>query len=250
MKLGTFAIAAGVLALGLVAWNTPSKAQGPLYDRVNVTLPYSISIGDRTLQPGDYVIQQLRSQAGGSRILLIYSDRGMKFETSAMTIPALENRTQEDTRVILHHFGPDYYFDKIWIQGKDYGYEFPLPDSVKARERERAAPVSVAASYSAVEENKMETADNTNTQTQTQTTETQTQTAQNTEPAPAPAPAPVEVAPAPAPAPAPEPAPAPAVQEQSSADRSMPATNAGWLGMLLGGGMLSSAGMMLRGRKK
>ena len=126
-------ITAGIVALGLAAWNTPSKAQGPMYDRVNVNLPYTVTIGDRTLQPGDYVIQQLRDQSGNSRVLLIYSDNGMKFETSAMTIPALDQNTPENTKVVLHHFGNDYYFDKIWIQGKDYGYEFPLPDSVKSR---------------------------------------------------------------------------------------------------------------------
>jgi len=134
-----------------------------MYDRVNVTLPYSVTIGDRTLQPGDYVIQQLRDQGGGSRVLLIYSDNGMKFETSAMTIPALDQNTPEHTRVILHHFGNDYYFDKVWIQGKDYGYEFPVPDSVKARERERMQPISVAASYSTVQQS--DTTTNTTTTT-------------------------------------------------------------------------------------
>src|SRR5436190_1989272 len=170
MKIGTMMITAGVVALGLAAWNTPSKAQGPMYDRVNVTLPYSVTIGDRTLQPGDYVIQQLRDQGGGSRVLLIYSDNGMKFETSAMTIPALDQNTPEHTRVILHHFGNDYYFDKVWIQGKDYGYEFPVPDSVKARERERMQPISVAATYSTVQQ----------TDTTTNTTTTSAATNQGT----------------------------------------------------------------------
>jgi len=152
MKIGTMFVTAGVLALGLAAWNTPSKAQGPLYDRVNVNLPYSVTIGDRTLQPGDYVIQQLRDTGGNSRVLLIYSDNGMKFETSAMTIPALDQNTPENTKVVLHHFGNDYYFDKIWIQGKDYGYEFPVPDSVKSRMNERMQPVSVAATYSTTQQ--------------------------------------------------------------------------------------------------
>src|SRR4051795_2952219 len=169
MKIGTMMITAGVVGLGLAAWNTPSKAQGPMYDRVNVSLPYTVTVGDRTLQPGDYVIQQLRDQGGGSRVLLIYSDNGMKFETSAMTIPALDQNTPENTKVVLHHFGNDYYFDKVWIQGKDYGYEFPVPDSVKARERERMQPISVAATYSTVQ------------QTDTTTTTTNTTTAATTQ---------------------------------------------------------------------
>jgi len=164
MKIRTFAIAAGVIALGLAAWNTPSNAQGPLWDRVNVNLPYTVTIGERTLQPGEYVIQQL-SSAAKSPVLLIYSDRGMKFETSAMTIPALDQKTPDDTKVILHHLGSDYYFDKIWIQGKNYGYEFPLPDSVKSRERERLQPISVAATYSTVPAEDATAATNTATTT-------------------------------------------------------------------------------------
>jgi len=183
MKIGTMMITAGVLALGLATF-TPSKAQGPMYDRVNVNLPYSVSIGERTLPPGDYVIQQLRDQGGGSRVLLIYSDNGMKFETSAMTIPALEgnNVTQENTRVVLHHFGTDYYFDKVWIQGKDYGYEFPLPDAVKSRQRERLEPISVAANYSTVQSTETSTTTNTTASaaTTTQTTTPAATTAQTT----------------------------------------------------------------------
>jgi hypothetical protein len=175
MKIGNMMITAGVLALGLAMW-TPSKAQGPMYDRVNVNLPYSVTIGERTLPPGDYVIQQLRDQGGGSRVLLIYSDKGMKFETSAMTIPALDNRTPENTSVILHHFGNDYYFDKVWITGKDYGYEFPLPDAVKSRERERSQPISVAANYSTVQSTDTTTTTTTNTAANSAATSAQTTT--------------------------------------------------------------------------
>lgn len=263
MKIGTMFITAGVLALGLAAWNTPSNAQGPLYDRVNVTLPYSVTIGDRTLQPGDYVIQQLRDQSGNSRVLLIYSDNGMKFETSAMTIPALDQNTPEKTSVILHHFGSDYYFDKIWIQGKDYGYEFPVPDSVKSRMNERMEPVSVAATYSTTQQTDTTAANNTQTTTvannattttntttaqsettQTPATTTNTITAQNQ----------TTVAPSTVPSAAPNPNTMPSstvvndTDNTGSANRSMPNTSAGWLMMLLSGGALSGAGLSLRKR--
>jgi hypothetical protein len=241
---------------------TPGKAQGPLYDRVNVNLPYTVTIGDRTLQPGDYVIQQLRDSGGNSRVLLIYSDNGMKFETSAMTIPALDQNTPEDTKVMLHHFGPDYYFDKIWIQGKNYGYEFPLPDSVKARERERMQPVSVAATYQSTPA----PATSSTTTSSATTTTTQTTTAQNTVP-----PATTQTTTTPAPqqttaqsatttpstmqpsttpsTPASTTAPTTASEYTNSANRSMPDTSAGWLMMMLSGGALSGAGMMLRRKR-
>jgi LPXTG-motif cell wall-anchored protein len=219
MKLGTSLIAAGITALGLATLVTPVKAQGLMYDRVEVKLPYSVTVGDRTLPPGEYVIQQLRDVGGNSRILLIYGDNGMKFETSALTIPTLDINTPEHTSVILHHFGPDYYFDKVWVQGKDYGYEFPLPNNVKMREKERMEPVSVAATYSTVA----------------------AATAQPvTTPAPEAAPeAPPEAPPVEAPPEANREAPAP----------EMPKTSAGWLMMLLAGGSLSGAGLFLRRRK-
>jgi hypothetical protein len=226
MKIKAFVTAAGLLALGLASWLTPSKAQGPMYDTVYVNLPYSVTISNKTLQPGDYTIKELPSQ-DKSRVLLIYSDHGMKFETSAMTIPAYDPNTLENTKVVLHHFGPDYYFDKVWIQGKNYGYEFPLPDSVKAREKESLAAVTVPARYEATQAAAAETP----APAAREVVREETVIAQNTAPAAEPAPAPEPSANRDEPAPAPQ---------------SLPATSAGWLMMLLSGGTLSGAGLMLR----
>jgi hypothetical protein len=256
MKIGTFAIAAGALALGLATWITPGRAQGPLYDVVHVNLPYTVSIADRTLQPGEYTIQQLRDPGGASRVLLIYSDNGMKFETSAMTIPVLDPNTARDTKVMLHHFGPEYYFDKIWIQGKDYGYEFPLPASVKSRQREAMEPVSVAATYSTTPAQPETATTTTTTTAQSQTAQSATTTpstttttttapattmAQNTPPATQ-TPATTQTTTPPA-------TTTSTATANNTANRAMPATSAGWLMMLLGGGALSGVGLGLRRRR-
>jgi hypothetical protein len=273
-----FAIAAGALALGLATWMTPVNAQGPLYDRVNVSLPYTVTIGDHTLQPGDYVIQQLRTQSGGGRVLLIYSDKGMKFETTAMTIPALDVNTPDNTKVVLHHFGTDYYFDKIWIQGKDYGYEFPLPNNVKQRESERQQVVSVPANYQAMPEDTTSStlpapsvtpvpAPSVTPAPAATTTEPSASASQTTPPAAEPQPTVDtgnQAAPTASTAPAAMP---PSTMDNNSADRSMetsgsgnagntgsssrsmPNTSAGWLMMMLGGGTLSGAGLMLRRKR-
>jgi hypothetical protein len=232
MKARNFAIVASALTLECAAFVTTARAQGPLYDTVNVNLPYSVHIGDKTLQPGDYVIKELPSQ-DKSRVLTIYSDNGMKFETSAMTIPSYQVLTPDQTTVSLHHFANDYYFDKVTIQGKNYGYEFPLPNSVKQREKESQAPISVAATYQAQPAPAPEAA--------APPAETQPEIAQ-APPAPQPEPE-AQPEPQPAPqeaAPAPEPAP--------EANRELPTTSAGWLTMLLSGGMLSGAGLLLRRR--
>lgn len=285
MKLGTFAFVAGSLALGLATWITPVMAQGPMWDVVHVNLPYTVTLGEKTLQPGEYTIQQLRDNGGGSRVLLVYSDNGMKFETSAMTIPALDPDTARDTKVTLHHLGQDYYFDKIWIQGKDYGYEFPLPGSVKAREKEQVAAVSVPAQYSSTPANTAATTAATNATTgaatnattgaatsaattAATTAATRATTAQTTTPPVTSTPATqpqsststATTAQSTVPA-ATTPSTTPAASTSNSADRaapesspaptptSMPATSAGWLMMLLGGGSLSGIGMALRRKR-
>jgi hypothetical protein len=276
MKIRTIVLAAASLGLGPATCMLPQASAQPLWDVVHVSLPYTVTVGHKTLSPGDYTIQQLHS-ADNSPVLLIYGNNGMKFETSAMTIKALDLNTPEDTSVILHHVGDDYYFDKIWIQGKNYGYEFPLPSRLKSREKEMAA-VNVKAS-----------ATTTNTATEpTSTPDTDadrddavaaptTQPAINTNTAdttPVPPPTPVTDQNT-TPPPVPEPqattpiadnsqtaAPVPAPSSETSANRerrpdtdntdsspSMPSTSAGWLAMLLSGGTLSGAGMMLRRRR-
>jgi len=238
MQIKAFAIMTGTVALGLVM-SIPSRAQGPMFDVVKVNLPYAVTVSGTTIQPGDYMIKELPSQ-DNSRVLVIYGDNGMKFETSAMTIPAYTSRLDK-SEVTLHHIGNNYYFDKVWVQGKNYGYEFPLPGNLKEREKEQTAAVTVPATY------------------QPPATAT---TTQNTPP---PAPAPQEAALAPTPAPAPvaaEPeaapaqaeiaqntAPAPVPEANGEANREeLPHTSAGWLMMLLSGGSLSGVGLMLRRR--
>src|ERR1051326_738767 len=144
MKIRNIALTAGAFLLGTVGTFVALRAQGPMYDKVTVDLPYSVTVRDTTLQPGQYVIQQLPSD-NNNRVVQIFSNDGMKLETAVITVPALENRTQDKTEIVLHHIGNDYYFDKVWIQGKDYGYEFPLPNDVKSRENENRAPVTVGA---------------------------------------------------------------------------------------------------------
>jgi hypothetical protein len=266
MNNRSFTFAASALVLGLATLVAPSTIQAqPLWDRVDVNLPYSVMIGDKTLQPGNYKIQQLSSPSGGSQVLLIYGDNGMKFETSALTIPALENRTQPDTRVMLHHIGSDYYFDKVWIQGKDYGYEFPLPNSVKQRQNEAMQPVSVAATASSVP------ATNDQATTQPATTAKSTTEPVTTQATQSAATSQTTVQPQTTTQPTTQPMTAtqqPTTQPQTTiqpqtADRSadaspasstdtapaMPHTNAGWLMMLLGGGTLSGLGASLRRKR-
>jgi hypothetical protein len=247
------ATTASAAALALAMWMTPGSLQGqPLYDRIHVTIPYTITLGEKTLQPGDYTIQQLPDNGGGSRVLLFYTDNGMKFETSAMTIPALDPNTARDTKLVLNHVGEDYYISKIWVQGKDYGYELPIPDRLKLRENEKMTQSTVTAQYQPSEPAKTET--KTETAAAPPAQATPPPVTSQTEARPAETPRPLETQPT-------QPAEQPATPDTSanSADRAMtdqsaanttpatmPNTASNWVLMLLSGAMLSGVGVLLR----
>src|SRR5581483_3593497 len=248
----TLAIVTSALIAGFAS--APARAQGPMYDRVDVNIPYTVTLGDTTLQPGDYIIKELPSQTK-ERVLLIYSQDGAKHEATVMTVPALKNQTPDNTTVSLHHYGPDYYFDKIWIAGKNYGYEFPVPANVKERQREREGPVPVAANYQPAP------AETAAAPPPAQPAPAETATAPP--PAqPAPQPAPEAQPPAPPPPPANEqvaqnnPPPQPNAQDNTAnreappeQNKQLPSTSADWVMMLLGGGGLSGIGLALRRKR-
>jgi hypothetical protein len=218
------------LIVGLGFFALSALAQGPMYDKVTVNLPYAVTINGTVLQPGDYVIRQHEDPAG-SRVLHFFTDEGMKLETTAMAIPTLDNRTPEHTKLILNHVGSNYYLHKIWVQGKNYGYEFPMPRELRRREIEVNAPATIVAQTT---EQKTES-----TVAQNETVKEETKAESNTEIA--------QVTPPPAPAPA----PAPVVREQADqppapAEPTMPHTAANWFGLALGGSLLAASGLALR----
>jgi len=266
MKIRSLVFAAAV-ALGPVALTVPQAVAQPMWDVVHVNLPYTVTLGKQTIPPGDYTIQQLHSD--DSTVLLFYSDHNkhLKFQTSAMTIKALGNtdNTPDATTLSLHQVGDQYYFDKIFIQGKDYGYEFPLPASVRAREKELAS-VSVPAQSTTT----TTAADTTNATTVNTSDEiTTAPPVVDTTPATQPA-TPPDVAMTTPVAPPAEPqvttdttsqttATTTSASTEDSANRekrpasdntpAMPSTSAGWLMMLVSGGTLSGAGMLLRRKR-
>jgi hypothetical protein len=257
MKNKSFATAAGAAAMTLTLWLSPAPLRSqPLYDRIHVNIPYKLTLGDKVLQPGEYTIQQLPDNGGGSRVLLFYTDNGMKFETSALTIPALDINTARDTKLVLEHTGEDYYISKIWVQGKDYGYELPVPPALRERQHEKTETVAAQTMTPApAPTTQSTTTEKAETTPPPPPVTSQTET-RSTEPTPPPVQSqPVEQNPPTTSAEQTRPAePQTAATPDNTADRSaestpapteMPHTAANWLMMLLSGSTLSGAGLFL-----
>jgi len=85
----------------------PAAAQ--MVEIVTVKLPYTATVGNITLPAGAYTI------------------RDLKEDGSSPVVPTLapNTRVTAQTQVVLRHEGNRYQVDKIWLQGRDYGYELP-----------------------------------------------------------------------------------------------------------------------------
>lgn len=129
-----FLVVASVIVMG-----ASLMSQG-LTDGVRVTLPHPVTIDDVVLEPGEYEIRR-PSPNTNDQVLRFFSNDKLRYQTIAQTVPTAGEDTPEESKIILHHIGDKYYFDKIWIEGKTYGYEFPLPERVRALQKELAVTV-------------------------------------------------------------------------------------------------------------
>jgi len=132
-----------VIAVAVVTFSVGLQGQG-MIDGIKVTLPEPVTVGDKVLQPGEYEIR--RPSSANRDILQIFNKDKMVYETNAITVATgPDEKNPKDTKVVLHHIGDAYYFDKIWMEDKNYGWEFPLPARVRALQRETA--INVPARY-------------------------------------------------------------------------------------------------------
>ena len=117
-------------------------AAQPMQKTVKVTLPQSVVIGDETLPPGEYTFKEI-----SPKTVQVFSDDKMRAEAAVSTIDTEGKQPSKDTKLVLYKFaGTDnFYIDKMWIQGLNTGFEFPVPEKFKDLKREREE--SIAGKY-------------------------------------------------------------------------------------------------------
>jgi hypothetical protein len=131
-----------VVAIAVAAFSVGLRGQG-LTDGIKVDLPHPVTIGDKVLEPGEYEIR--RPSSANRDILQIFNKDKMVYETNVLTVPTgADDKDAKETKVVLHHIGDAYYFDRIWMEDRNYGWEFPLPERARALQRETALNVPAA----------------------------------------------------------------------------------------------------------
>lgn len=230
----------------LAVFITISYSQGPVGDKVTVTFDQPVQVGSHVLPAGEYTIRQVTS-ASNPRILEFTTDHGTKLEATVAAIPVLQNTAPSQTKLVMDNEQGMARLDTIWVQGKNYGYQFP------------AEPIAGAVSTAGV------SLQGQFTQPAPPPVVAETQPPAQPAPAAQPAPPPPPAAETPAPprseerseiaqnqpppAPAPAPSNQPAPPAESNAEK-VPATALGWVQIALIGFALTAAGSLLYWRDR
>lgn len=116
-------LAAGVClasVLGLGLGSRPAFAETA--DLMRVTLPYAVQVGTVTMPAGEMTITDIRDN-GNSSILVLRSASGESMEAVAERIAAPISGGSSQSRVVFRHVGNKYQMEKIWMLGRDYGFD-------------------------------------------------------------------------------------------------------------------------------
>lgn len=137
-----------VVSLLVIGLSLAIASAATMRDQVTVNLPYRVMVGDKTLEPGEYTIQDVADTR-----VQITPKAGASFETDVSRRITTFDDPAPETKVSLDHIGNDYYLNKIYIKGHGEYYEFALPDSAKGRDRERKDPAVLTAQYRQIPDN-------------------------------------------------------------------------------------------------
>ncbi len=108
------ALALGVCMAGALA--------AQMSDIITVKLPYAATLGKVTLPAGEYTIRDLKDD-GSTAVIAIQSVSGPSVSALVTQVSSPNNKLAGQTEVVLRHEGDKYQIDKIWLQGRDFGYD-------------------------------------------------------------------------------------------------------------------------------
>jgi hypothetical protein len=120
------------LLLMLTAVSVPAQSE-----RSKITIPFSFIVGQKTLPAGEYTVEPNRRNF--DKVWLIQSREA---DASALftTMPVRANQTQEETKLVFHKYGDQYFLSQIWTPGGSTGRELLMP----RLERELAKNAKIA----------------------------------------------------------------------------------------------------------
>jgi len=111
-----------ILGLLLVMTAVSVRAQSERSKLTNI--PFNFIVGQKTLPAGEYTVEPNRRDY--DQVWLVQNREG---DASALftTMPIRANQTQEETKLVFHKYGDQYFLSQIWTPGGNSGSELLMP---------------------------------------------------------------------------------------------------------------------------
>jgi hypothetical protein len=119
-----------------------SAAQAQQY-RVKADVPFDFVIGNQAHKAGRYDIEKL-NPTGDSLMVNSASESKITIVNAA---PCSEATWAKTTKLVFHRSGGTYFLYRVWIEGRQYGSQFPTPkmETTLAQNGTKSEEVIVAA---------------------------------------------------------------------------------------------------------
>src|SRR6266404_7699939 len=83
-------------------------------ERSKITIPFSFIVGEKTLPAGEYTLEPNRRD---SDRFWLFQSRDGRTSCLSTTMPVRANQTQEETKLVFHRYGDQYFLSQIWTPG-------------------------------------------------------------------------------------------------------------------------------------
>jgi hypothetical protein len=88
--------------------------------RLEVNIPFEFSITNHVLPAGEYTVSRLAQN--GQNVLVIRSV-GCSVHEVFLTLPTRARTIPNQSALVFHQYGDQYFLSKIWTSGNDTGRE-------------------------------------------------------------------------------------------------------------------------------
>ena len=98
------------------------SAKAQMIAEMKIDLPHAAQVGSTSLPAGSYLIRNVKDGGGGMSIIE-FASLDNHVSVIAMAQKILLETPTDRTEVVLRATPDKYVVDRIWLQGRDYGYE-------------------------------------------------------------------------------------------------------------------------------
>jgi len=100
---------------------------------MTANIPFEFTVANKKLPAGEYSVTRAQ-ETSGDLILQINSKDGRE-SISRLTIPVNTLEPKDDSRLVFHRYGDEYFLFEIWPAGGNTGRELPKSRSERAAEQ-------------------------------------------------------------------------------------------------------------------